>query len=307
MNRRLTTWTAALALAVAGVARTGTGHRAQARRLAACRAASRRGIATPTRSTSALSLGDQRIIPVGEAAVLECRRQRRQPAGERARGRPRRRPRAGAAQLAKCIRGRLTNIEGGDGSGRRANRARWPSSPTTPVSAGCAFRRCAGSTSGTIRRRRPRRQRRAGQPSPRCRPGRCACPATARWVTTNVTLRRTDRVQFTTEGQVQLSSDADDRPARPARCAAATPPTRRRPSLLAGALIGRIGNGAPFAIGDQTQALPMPGRRPALPRRQRRRGERQPGRVRRHAARDPRPALRRAAMRHRRGGGRHRT
>jgi hypothetical protein len=28
--------------------------------------------------------------------------------------------------------------------------------------------------------------------------------------------------------------------------------------LLAGALIGRVGNSAPFAIGDQTQALPMP-------------------------------------------------
>ena len=29
-------------------------------------------------------------------------------------------------------------------------------------------------------------------------------------------------------------------------------------SRFEGALIGRIGNGAPFAIGDQTIALPMP-------------------------------------------------
>ena len=30
------------------------------------------------------------------------------------------------------------------------------------------------------------------------------------------------------------------------------------PTLLAGALIGRVGNGPPFPIGDQTEALPMP-------------------------------------------------
>jgi hypothetical protein len=30
------------------------------------------------------------------------------------------------------------------------------------------------------------------------------------------------------------------------------------PGALAGALIGRVGNGQPFAIGDQTIALPMP-------------------------------------------------
>jgi hypothetical protein len=90
-------------------------------------------------------------------------------------------------------------------------------------------------------------------------PGSVRVAANARWVDTGFTLRRTDRVQFTTEGQVQLSGDADDK-AGPAgslrgRYASNAP----APSLLAGALIGRIGNGAPFAIGDQTVALPMPG------------------------------------------------
>ena len=90
-------------------------------------------------------------------------------------------------------------------------------------------------------------------------PGSVRVAANARWVDTGFTLRRTDRVQFTTEGQVQLSGDAEDK-ASPAgslrgRYAANSP----APSLLAGALIGRIGNGAPFAIGDQTVALPMPG------------------------------------------------
>ena len=55
--------------------------------------------------------------------------------------------------------------------------------------------------------------------------------------------------------QVQLSDNANDR----AR-SAGTPrnaPGAPVPNVYAGALIGRVGNGQPFAIGDQA-SVPMP-------------------------------------------------
>jgi hypothetical protein len=88
-------------------------------------------------------------------------------------------------------------------------------------------------------------------------PGAIVVSATQQWTPTGITVRRGERVTFNSTGQVQLSADPNDKAqttgAFSQRKAAGAP----LPNELAGALIGRIGNGQPFAIGDQT-AIPMP-------------------------------------------------
>ena len=154
------------------------------------------------------------------------------------------------------IRGRLTNIEGGDGSGEENQPRMVTFKPNDAAERQVPFKdvrriylgnfpvQTEGTTSLSSR----------GRP-----PGSVNVPANARWVATNITVGRNDRVAFSATGQVQLSPDAEDKasPAgslRGTRATAAAP----APTLLAGALIGRIGTGAPFAIGDQTQPLSMP-------------------------------------------------
>lgn len=86
-------------------------------------------------------------------------------------------------------------------------------------------------------------------------PGSVRVPAAGGWVDTGMRVRRGERILFTTSGEVQLSENSSDR----AHSAGATreAPNAPLPSVAAGALIGRIGNSAPFGIGDQA-AVPMP-------------------------------------------------
>ena len=59
-------------------------------------------------------------------------------------------------------------------------------------------------------------------------------------------------VRFTTTGDVQLSDDVNDIANADGSKKARYAPNSQMPSVLAGALIGRIGpNGQPFAIGNQ--------------------------------------------------------
>ncbi|MEO5897017.1 MAG: hypothetical protein ABIS06_15090 [Vicinamibacterales bacterium] len=78
------------------------------------------------------------------------------------------------------------------------------------------------------------------------------------WTPTGLTVRRGEVITFNTTGEVQLSTAADDvagsAGAKSQRYATGSP----LPRAFAGALIGRIGNGAPFPIGNQT-SIPMPG------------------------------------------------
>lgn len=86
-------------------------------------------------------------------------------------------------------------------------------------------------------------------------PGAVRVPANGGWVSTGMRVRRGEAVTFNTTGQVQLSDSTNDR-ARSAgtpRNATGAP----IPSIYAGALIGRVGTGQPFAIGDQA-TVPMP-------------------------------------------------
>ena len=75
------------------------------------------------------------------------------------------------------------------------------------------------------------------------------------WTDTGITVNRGDRVAFRASGQIHYGR-AGDQTATPdggVDRRANTPD----PTVPVGALIGRIGDGAPFAIGTQSQPLPM--------------------------------------------------
>lgn len=86
-------------------------------------------------------------------------------------------------------------------------------------------------------------------------PGAITVQATQPWTSTGISVRKGQRISFSTTGEVQLSDDPTDiaNPdgARKGRYAANAPLRQ----VLAGALIGRIGNGVPFAIGNQTSIV----------------------------------------------------
>ncbi len=82
--------------------------------------------------------------------------------------------------------------------------------------------------------------------------------ANQRWVQTGITVAKGQQVSFASSGEVQLSQDNADVAttggSKLGRRLSAGP----LPGNLAGALIGRVGNGNPFGIGDQTGPMPMP-------------------------------------------------
>jgi hypothetical protein len=88
--------------------------------------------------------------------------------------------------------------------------------------------------------------------------GAVTVPGNQQWVTTNITVARGQQVRFASSGQIQLSGDAND-----VATLGGSKQGRRMtggplPGALAGALIGRVGNGNPFGIGDQAGPLTMP-------------------------------------------------
>lgn len=89
--------------------------------------------------------------------------------------------------------------------------------------------------------------------------GGFSVPANQLWVNTGITVRRGQMVSFNAQGEIQLSGDPEDvsRPAGSVTGRVAGPGAPI-PSELAGAFIGRIGNSAPFGIGNQTQFISMP-------------------------------------------------
>jgi hypothetical protein len=94
----------------------------------------------------------------------------------------------------------------------------------------------------------------SNQPTPA---GAVRLPANAAWMPTQINVRRGDQVRFSVTGRIQLSDDPED-------VAQAAGSLRQRhaagsplPRNFAGALIGRVGNSAPFPIGD-TPTVSMP-------------------------------------------------
>jgi hypothetical protein len=73
--------------------------------------------------------------------------------------------------------------------------------------------------------------------------------AQSRWTPTGITVRRGEQLTFTAEGEIRLSGDANDRATASGAVTGRYDPRATLPRTLAGALIGRIGNGQPFGIG----------------------------------------------------------
>lgn len=91
--------------------------------------------------------------------------------------------------------------------------------------------------------------------------GRVRVPATAGWVNTGLVVSQGQTLLFNTTGEVRLSAASDDVAVSAGSKKGRYAPNAPIPSSLAGALIGRIGNGAPFGIGNQT-SIPSPGTGP---------------------------------------------
>jgi hypothetical protein len=197
-----------------------------------------------------VSQNDQRIVPLTDVLMFEVGGDAQNlPAAETeaARGTDH----VLVLTSGEVLRGRLLNIEGGEGSDT-------PNEPRV-----VSFR----PTAGAERRARMNEVRRlyfgnfpaatVEEPVPA---GAVRVGATAGWVGTGVYLTKGDSVQFQATGEVRLSADAEDRASTAGslrgRYAARAP----APQILAGALIGRVGtSGQPFGIGNMTQALPMDG------------------------------------------------
>ncbi len=87
-----------------------------------------------------------------------------------------------------------------------------------------------------------------------------AVSARQAWTSTGLTVQLGETLTFNTTGDVQLSADAADMAAAAGSKSQRYAARSAMPRAFAGALIARIGNGQPFAIGDQTSiAMPAAG------------------------------------------------
>jgi hypothetical protein len=82
--------------------------------------------------------------------------------------------------------------------------------------------------------------------------------ANQRWVSTGVTVARDEQVSFNSSGEVQLSPDGSDVATTGGSKLGRRLSDGPLPGQLAGALIGRVGNGRAFGIGNQAGPLRMP-------------------------------------------------
>jgi len=89
-------------------------------------------------------------------------------------------------------------------------------------------------------------------------PGAITVQANQPWTSTGITVKKGQRVTFTITGEVQVSDDPNDVAtgdgAKSGRKAVNAP----LPQGAAGALLAKVGNGAPFPIGSGTQTVTMP-------------------------------------------------
>jgi hypothetical protein len=81
------------------------------------------------------------------------------------------------------------------------------------------------------------------------------------WTSTGMTVRKGESLTFNANGEIQLSTNADDVATAFGSKTGRKAPNAPMPNVLAGALIGRVGtNGEPFAIGSGvTIAMPESG------------------------------------------------
>ena len=86
-------------------------------------------------------------------------------------------------------------------------------------------------------------------------PGAITVLANQAWTSTGITVRKGQRIDLTTTGEVQLSDDVNDvANAHGAKSGRMATNSQLR-SVPAGALIGKIGNSAPFGVGGATYIM----------------------------------------------------
>lgn len=89
--------------------------------------------------------------------------------------------------------------------------------------------------------------------------GEVRVPANQRWVSTGIVLPRNARVSFDVRGEILLSSDGEDKAVSAGSLRGRKATGAPLPELLAGAIIGRVGTGPLFAIGNNTAPITPPG------------------------------------------------
>jgi hypothetical protein len=96
-----------------------------------------------------------------------------------------------------------------------------------------------------------------GQSATAAPAGAITVPANQPWTDTGMTVRRGDRVSFAGSGDVNLGNNASS---GVGGSPAVTNPSLNYPlrGAFAGVLIGKVGTGAPFLIGANTQPIEMP-------------------------------------------------
>jgi hypothetical protein len=82
-------------------------------------------------------------------------------------------------------------------------------------------------------------------------------PGNRLWTPTNIRVNQGDRVRIEANGEIRFTSNAADRAGTAGSLAQKFTPGAPLPKAFVGALTGRIDNGRPFGIGDQT-SLVMP-------------------------------------------------
>lgn len=75
------------------------------------------------------------------------------------------------------------------------------------------------------------------------------------WTPTGITVKKGQRLTFNATGEVQLSTDVNDKAGSAGSTTGRRAPHSAMPGEPAGALIGKIGNGRPFGIGNQTSIV----------------------------------------------------
>lgn len=203
-----------------------------------------------------VSLHDQRRIPIGDVLMMDLTADRPLAYYEEIDAA------AGPHQLlvlrdGRRIRGTLLAIEGGRGSSKEDQPRVLTFGPLDGPAAQFETRGVARVYLVDFAVNRPAAQ---PPPSPPVAPapaGAVQVPANVRWVSANIVVQQGETVAFAASGRVQLSGDASDVATPGGSSLGRMSPAATMPGVLVGALLGRIGVGQPFGIGDQT-VLRMP-------------------------------------------------
>jgi hypothetical protein len=83
-------------------------------------------------------------------------------------------------------------------------------------------------------------------------------PSNVQWTNAGFNVSRGQYLRFEPSGEIRLSTNGEDVGRAAGSITARRADNATIPSVPVGALIGRIGNGQPFVIGDTTNAIDMP-------------------------------------------------